>query len=79
MNHQRKSHIEELESGELRKHRRAENWKKFKDWLADLKTYFSLWSGLIRKVEGRYGTANASFFRFARWITVSNFIGALIW
>ncbi|XP_076075037.1 transmembrane channel-like protein 7 [Mytilus galloprovincialis] len=53
-------------------------WERFKMKLEDLKEKFTLWTASIREVEGRYGMAIMTYFKFIRWLFFLNIYLSII-
>ncbi|ESO89008.1 hypothetical protein LOTGIDRAFT_228950 [Lottia gigantea] len=54
------------------KHKFKQSWQRQK---ADIKGYFyqfELWASTFKEIEGKFGTATASYFRFTRWLMFLN-------
>ncbi|XP_060522067.1 transmembrane channel-like protein 7 [Cylas formicarius] len=60
------------------KYRWGMGFEKFKSNIKDLMHSFELWYGLLKRIEGNFGTGVASFFKILRVLFLVNFVIALI-
>ncbi|XP_052070541.1 transmembrane channel-like protein 7 [Mytilus californianus] len=58
--------------------KRPKKWERFKMRLEDLKEKLTLWTASIREVEGRYGMAIMTYFKFIRWLFFLNIYLSII-
>lgn len=56
----------------------SQTWKSMKRAYNDLAIRFSLWYHTFKKVEGEYGTAIMTYFKFLKWLLKLNFYTMMI-
>ncbi|XP_076459355.1 transmembrane channel-like protein 7 isoform X1 [Babylonia areolata] len=53
-------------------------WSKKRAQMSDVWAQFDIWASHFKEIEGRFGNATASYFRFTRWLVFLNFFTFLI-
>ncbi|KAL8601470.1 hypothetical protein ACOMHN_000412 [Nucella lapillus] len=53
-------------------------WEKKKSQVSDVWAQLDIWSSHFKEIEGRFGNATASYFRFTRWLVFLNFYTFLV-
>ncbi|KAL8593138.1 hypothetical protein ACOMHN_009793 [Nucella lapillus] len=56
----------------------TERWETTAKGFSDLWKQIDIWSNHFKEIEGRFGSATASYFRFTRWLIVLNFFTFLV-
>lgn len=62
----------------LRHANESKMWINFKRSVNELEHRISLWYSTFKKIEGKYGTAIMTYFRFLKWLLKLNFYTMLI-
>ncbi|XP_052764523.1 transmembrane channel-like protein 7 [Mya arenaria] len=61
-----------LEGWEMRKYQIAMSFLHFKNWVKSWLYQLELWAGAFKIIEGHFGQATVSYFRFLRWLLFLN-------
>lgn len=63
---------------EKRKKRRTGKWKHFRSKIKDLFGIFALWTTTLKEIEGHFGGATVSYFRFVKWLLLVNLLSSFV-
>ncbi|KAK3588971.1 hypothetical protein CHS0354_043141 [Potamilus streckersoni] len=64
--------LRDTASAKLTDWTRPKKWEKLTKWIREFFQHFSIWSSHMRVIEGKFGTAIMSYFRFLRWLMFLN-------
>ncbi|KAL5018334.1 hypothetical protein ScPMuIL_004056 [Solemya velum] len=69
---------ERLDSYSRLKQRQQLAWQRFKDGIKNTLYQLELWAGAFKIIEGRFGTATMSYFKFIRWLLFLNVFMSIV-